>query len=203
MYENACEHIRNGGVVVYPTDTLWGMGVNPFDEGAMLNLFRLKKMRDRVVSVAFPDFGKAQAYVELPWELSCVFPAPLTVIAKAYSRWKYMTLNGKMGIRIPDNRTALGLLRECGPLTATSANIHGGPNLSLEEIKKTFGNDVLIVEGEEPKYMEASTVIDIVDRRIIRPGAYPSDKLRNLLADRERGGTLAGIFPPGDPLNEL
>jgi len=198
MYEEVCEHIKADGIIVYPTDTLWGLGANPFSERAVLKIFELKEMQPGVVSVAFPDFGRAGEYAQLPWELAHVFPAPLTVIARAYSSWDYITLHGKMGVRIPDNETARNLLNECGPLTATSVNIHGGPNLSLDEIMDVFGDRVMIVEGEEPKYMQPSTIIDIVDRRVIRAGAYPTDRLGNLLSDRSGDGHLPGNdFLPG------
>ncbi len=177
MYEKVCEHLKNGGIVAYPTDTLYGLGVNPFDRKALLRLFELKDMEPRVISVAFPDFLEASKYAVLPDELAEIFPAPVTVIAEALSNWDCITFEGKIGIRIPDNTTALALLNECGPMTATSANVHGGPNLDLEGIKETFGENVMVVEGEEPKYMKPSTIVDIVDKKVIREGAFSPGRL--------------------------
>ena len=194
-----CEHLKNNGVIVYPTDTLYALGALAFyHEKAIMKVFELKKMQSRVLSVAFPDFAAARKYADVPQEFSHIFPAPLTVIAHSYSRWNYVTLHDKMAIRIPANETALELLRECGPLTATSANIHNGPNLTLQEIKETFGDEVLIIEGEEPKYMEPSTIVDVIERKVIRAGAYPVHEIPRYADKKERSSS-----PFSPPLNEI
>ncbi len=182
-----CEHLKNDGVIVYPTDTLYALGALAFyHEKAIMKVFELKRMQPKVLSVAFPDFATARKYADVPHEFSHIFPAPLTVIAHSYSRWNHVTLHDKMAIRIPANDTALELLRECGPMTATSANIHNGPNLTLQEIKETFGDEVLIVDGEEPKYMQPSTIVDVVEGKVVRAGAYPVHQIPRHTERRER-----------------
>ena len=192
-----CGHLKNDGVIVYPTDTLYALGALAFHhEKAITKLFELKKMQSRVLSVAFPDFATARKYADVSQEFSHIFPAPLTVIAHSFSRWNHVTLHDKMAVRIPANETALELLRECGPLTATSANIHNGPNLTLKEIKETFGDEVLIVEGEEPKYMQPSTIVDVVEGKVVRAGAYPVHEIPRYAQKR----ALSPFLPPLDDM---
>jgi L-threonylcarbamoyladenylate synthase len=182
--EKICEHIRSHGVIVYPTDTLYGLGANPFDEVAVERIFELKRMEPRVMSVAFSSFEEAKIYAKIPEKLSSIFPGPITIIARAKGNWKYIVKDGKIGVRVPDNNTALDILKECGPLTSTSANIHGEPSLKrIEDIMGVFGEKILYVKGENPKYNTPSTIVDITDGfEVIREGAVPSKKIRFLMA---------------------
>jgi len=167
-----CHHLKSHGVIVYPTDTLYGLGAYAFDTEAIEKIFRLKRMEPRVLSVAFDSFESAENYAYLPEWVSEILPGPVTIIARAKGEWKYIVKDGKIGIRVPDNETALQILRECGPLTSTSANMHGQKEMKdIAEIKRIFGHDVLYVEGEAPKYKMPSTIIDVVDGKILREGA--------------------------------
>ncbi len=174
-----CGELKKGRVVVYPTDTLYGLGADPFDEDAVMEVFRLKRMETRVLSVAFSSIEQAERYAEVPEWVKNLLPGPITIVTRARKDWKYITKEGKIGIRVPDNRTALELLENCGPLTSTSANIHGKEAKTLEEIKSIFGNSVIYIEGEEPKYREPSTIIDITDGlKIIRNGAMSGERIK-------------------------
>ena len=178
-----CAHLKSHGVVVYPTDTLYGLGAHAFDPIAIERIFELKRMEPKVLSVAFHSFHEAEKYAELPEWTASLFPGPVTVITRAKGNWKYIVKDGKIGIRIPDNSTALGLLKECGALTSTSANIHGKERLmKIEDIERLFGDSVLYVRGEEPKYNCPSTIIDVTEGlKVIRNGVLPIERIESKL----------------------
>jgi len=181
-----CGELKKGRVAVYPTDTLYGLGADPFNEAAVREVFRLKRMEPRVLSVAFHSAEKARTYAEIPEWVRGLFPGPVTVICRTRGDWRYITENGKIGIRVPDNATALKLLENCGPLTSTSANIHGDESVKdIAEIKELFGNSVIYIEGEGPKYREPSTIIDITDGlKIIRKGAMGVERIERALSEK-------------------
>ena len=178
-----CAHLKSHGVIVYPTDTLYGLGAYALDPIAIERIFELKRMEPSVLSVAFHSFHEAKKYAELPRWTESLFPGPVTVMARAKGQWKYIVKDGKIGIRVPDNSTALGLLKECGPLTSTSANIHGRePLTSIEDIKGVFGDSILYVKGEEPKYNGPSTIIDVTEGlKVIRKGVLPIEYIESKL----------------------
>lgn len=173
-------------MIVYPTDTLYGFGADPFNGDAIRQIFMLKRMEPKVLSVALPSVVRAKEYAEIPEWVEKLLPGPVTIIAKAKGNWRYITENGKIGIRVPDNRTALELLENCGPLISTSANIHGDePVNEIEGIKGLFGDSVIYIEGEKPKYGEPSTIIDITEGlKIIRKGAMSVEKIRRALSEK-------------------
>ena len=183
--EKICAHVKNGGVLAYPTDTLYGLGADPFNGRAVRRVFALKRTEPHPISAAFPSFEEASEFAYLPQWARTLLPGPVTIVARARREVRYISDNGSIGIRVPDNGTALEILKRCGPLTATSANLHGGPDMTPAEIKETFGENVLLVEGEEPGYMRPSTVIDVRQGLdIIREGAVPFGRIRELYRNR-------------------
>lgn len=179
-----CSEMTGGKPVVYPTDTLYALGADPFNEDAVKKIFVLKRMKPAVLSVAFPSVENARKYAEIPEWVERLLPGPLTIITESKGERKYITENGKIGIRVPDNRTSLELLEKCGPLISTSANIHGHePLKNIEGIKRLFGDSVLYVRGEEPKYGKPSTIIDITNGlRIIRKGVMSMEKIKKVFS---------------------
>lgn len=177
-----CLEIHGGRPVVYPTDTLYALGADPFNEDAVEKIFVLKRMKPTVLSVAFPSVEDARRYADVPEWVENLLPGPLTIITESKREWKYITENRKIGIRVPDNRTALELLEKCGPLISTSANIHGHePLKDIEGIKRLFGDSLLYVKGEEPKYGKPSTIIDITNGlRIIRKGVMSLERIKEV-----------------------
>lgn len=184
--------LREGGVIIYPTDTFYGLGASGFHAEAVRKVFRLKR-RDaaKPLSLVIPDIGgllQAVA-VEIPGLMQPLaerfWPGPLTVVLKASPRLPKDLLgdSDRIGVRIPGHPWLRRLLREARfPLTATSANISGERETTdPHEAAKAFREGVdLIVDGGRTTGGLASTVVDLTASppRILREGAIPSESLR-------------------------
>ena len=181
--------VKKGGIIVYPTDTLYGIGCNPYDEEAVNRIFRLKKRRNRPLPVLCSDITRAEELVHmgvLGRKLASKFwPGGLTVIAKIAAKNLPNRLTGgseRLGVRVPNHRGALKVISLCeGRLVGTSANVSGRktpdtPEGIIDMFYEDF--DVLIYGGGRPSGVQ-STVVELVDGvvRIIREGAIPSEEL--------------------------
>ena len=182
--------LTSDGLVVYPTDTLYGIAGNALSKEAILKVYAAKG-RDfkKPLSVAFHSLKQAQKYVRfnsISLKIARKFlPGPLTIILPMkYNFPKELTFGSKnVGVRIPDNKIALELIEECGfPITATSANISGNEDLiTAEDAMSQIGSKVdLVLDGGKCKIKKPSTVIEIRDNkiRIIREGAVTKRQLK-------------------------
>jgi L-threonylcarbamoyladenylate synthase len=184
--------LEKGGVIVYPTDTFYGLGASGFHAEAVLKVFRLKR-RDaaKPLSLVIPDMtGMLEAVAgSIPDLLEPLaerfWPGPLTLILPASPRLPRELLGDadRIGVRIPDHAWLRSLLREASfPLTATSANLSGDPETTdPRTAARSFPEGVdLIVDGGRTAGGLASTVVDLTAAtpRILREGAVPSDALR-------------------------
>jgi len=183
--------IRGGGVVAFPTDTFYGLGVDPFNEQAVKRLFEAKGRPANspvpilitslvdlpLVASEVPDGALALAEAFWPGALTLVFRAvdqlPDVVSAGA----------GTVGVRVPDHAVPREIARALGgPITGTSANISGEPPMkTATEVKAAFGDALdLIMEGVCGAHEAASTVVDftVTPPQVRRHGAISLDALR-------------------------
>ncbi len=179
--DEAVEAIRHGHVVGVPTDTVYGLAVDPQDPEAMDVLFELKgRPQRKPVGLLVASLEQAQELVRLParaLELAeANWPGPLTLVAKAavvFPKWVGDQVTRTVGIRVPDHEATIALLRKTGALAVTSANKSGGPETySAQEAEAIFGDTIAgYIDGVCPGGM-ASTVIDATRRRLrlVRPG---------------------------------
>jgi L-threonylcarbamoyladenylate synthase len=184
--------LEKGGVIVYPTDTFYGLGASGFRAEAVLKVFRLKRRNAaKPLSLVIPDVtGMLEAVAgSIPDLLEPLaerfWPGPLTLILPASPRLPRELLGDadRIGVRIPDHPWLRSLLREARfPLTATSANLSGDPETTDPlTAARSFPEGVdLIVDGGRTAGGLASTVVDLTAAppRILREGAVPSDVLR-------------------------
>ncbi|MFQ6135032.1 MAG: L-threonylcarbamoyladenylate synthase [Nitrososphaerales archaeon] len=185
--------VKKGGIIIYPTDTLYGIGCNPYDEEAVNRIFRLKKRSNRPLPVLCSDIMRAEELVHLGDTgrrlASRFWPGGLTIVAKIAANNLPKELTGGsegLGVRVPDHRGALKIISLCeGCLVGTSANVSGSKTPDTPEgIRSMFDEevDVLIYGGGRPSGVQ-STVVDLVSgaARIIREGAVPSEELLQIL----------------------
>jgi L-threonylcarbamoyladenylate synthase len=160
------ECIRSGGIALFPADTVYGLAVDPANGEAIERMYRLKgrprEKRSAVMYFAVDDVP------DLPERARRLLPGPVTVI-----------LSDGRGIRVPDGPRLAGI-----PVLQTSANPTGGPDpRRLEDVDPAIrsGVDLEIDGGELPG--TPSTVVDLSgqDIRIVREGAVPADRIRELL----------------------
>jgi L-threonylcarbamoyladenylate synthase len=167
----AAEIVRNGGLVVYPTDTVYGLGCDPFNAEAVHRLFEAKGRTSKPVSVLCSSVARASELVELSseaWVLAKAhWPGALTIVAPLKRLLPSELTQGSrnLGVRVPDHEACRRLISRCGGwLTGTSANLSGGPSArTVEEASKQLGSSVdLILNGGRLSGRE-STVVQVVN----------------------------------------
>jgi L-threonylcarbamoyladenylate synthase len=187
---DAVAAVERGEAVVYPTETVYGLGADALDAEAVEGVFELKgRSRDKPLSFGVADVDTALEYTR-PTETEEAFmreflPGPVTVVVERRETVPDVLVSGKkrVGIRIPDHETALELLRETGPLTATSANVSGSPSvLRLSDLDDRIREGAgAVVDGGETPGTE-STVVDPDSGTVHRRGAN-ADAIEAWLAE--------------------
>ena len=186
----AVRQLRSGGVVAFPTDTLYGLGANLFDESALERIFAIK---ERPSDLALPALLASLEQLEMVSDeftaagvrlAERFWPGPLTLVVRKGRRVPDLATGGRptIAVRIPDHRVPLALATKlAGPLTGTSANLSGGPDLeSIEDLEQQLGSrlDGIIRCGPLPVGIP-STVVDITSNevRVLREGAISAGEI--------------------------
>ena len=173
--------IKEGGIVVFPTDTVYGIGCNPYNEKAVKKIYEIKsreKIKALPVLAYSIDIVKKIVVIDKFTEniLQKNWPGPLTLILelKDQELKKSLNLQNKIAVRIPDSDCTLKLLEKCELVVGTSANISGNasytdPNNCIKNIK----NYDLFLNGGTITSKGESTIIEIENEKIkiIREGA--------------------------------
>jgi tRNA threonylcarbamoyl adenosine modification protein (Sua5/YciO/YrdC/YwlC family) len=177
---DAVEAVRAGGLVVLPTDTVYGIGCAPWDPQAIGRLFEAKRRpRSLVLPVLAFDVAAAERLAlmdVLARRLAERFwPGALTLVlprSAESASWPLGEERDTIGLRVPASGTALELLRAAGPLAVTSANPSGAPTpATCEEIRAVFAAAVAVyLCADEQIAGRASTVVDVAGGRILREG---------------------------------
>ncbi|MCZ6675829.1 MAG: L-threonylcarbamoyladenylate synthase [Candidatus Poribacteria bacterium] len=198
LLDQAVMRLREGGVVAFPTDTVYGVGVHPFQPAAVRKLYRIKgRPIDKPIPILVGSIGDVECVAQnLPrifFELAERFwPGGLTLIIEAKALPPEVTAGGKtVGVRMPNHSLALDLIRRFGlPVATTSANRSDElPATSAEEVRPQLGGLVdLILDGGQTFTKIASTVLDLsVSPPLIRRyGDISADELAPYLTDRPK-----------------
>ena len=185
--EKISQIIKKGGVVVFPTDTVYGIGCNPYNVNSVNKIYEIKS-RDKIKS--FPvlayslDIVKKITIIDKFTEkiMKKYWPGPLTLILTLTDQKlkESLKLQNKIAVRIPDSKCTLKLLEKCKLLVGTSANISGNssytnPDKCMENIKNY---DVFLNGGTITSKGE-STIIEIKNEeiKIIREGALKAEDI--------------------------
>ena len=176
MIDSAVDAVHDGEVVGLPTDTVYGLGVDPLNEEAVGHLFEIKGRPDhKPVGVLVATVQQAQVIGEIDGAgLKLArrhWPGALTLVVRPkviLADWVGDTVRETVGVRVPDHPVAQSLLERSGPLAVTSANRSGGPEATNEiEAREIFGDEVSVyLEGDSPG-REASTVVDATTEAIV------------------------------------
>jgi L-threonylcarbamoyladenylate synthase len=193
----AVEAIRRGGVVAFPTDTLYGLAADPRDEEAVAAVFGVKRRAtERTIALVASTLAQAETLVvfsDQARQLARYFwPGPLTLVVPAASDVADSVLSETrlIGVRVPDHPVARALAELCGhPLTATSANRSGEPATDdPEDVARRLRDiDVLVDAGRSPGGAP-STVVDASSAqiRLLREGALPWTRVLEFLRTPSR-----------------
>ncbi|GAD51269.1 tsaC protein (YrdC domain) required for threonylcarbamoyladenosine t(6)A37 modification in tRNA [Halarchaeum acidiphilum MH1-52-1] len=175
----AADAIRDGDLVVYPTETVYGLGADALDSEAIERAYAAKgRERSKPMSLGVPDVETASDYVVAGERerafMRAFLPGPVTVVCEKRDAVPDALTGGRerVGVRVPDHEVALALLERVAPVTATSANVSGtGSVRRAADLDPGFLDDVAVVlDGGETGGVE-STVVDVANDEILREGA--------------------------------
>jgi len=175
------EIIEKGGIVIFPTDTVYGIGCNPYNIDSIKRIYEIKsreKIKSLPVLAYSVDIVKKIVVIDNFTEkiIQKYWPGPLTLILelKDQKLKESLNLQNKIAIRIPDSKCTLKLLEKCGLIVGTSANISGNTSYTNPDdcIKNIKNYDVFLNGGTITSKGE-STIIEIENKKIkiIREGA--------------------------------
>jgi len=184
----ALEVLKAGGLVAFPTDTVYGVGALAFDAKAIESIYTAK---DRPLEKAIPiliggldDLAKvAIAIPEVARKLALRFwPGPLTILVPKRSDLPAsVSATATIGVRVPDHEIARALLQAAGPMAVTSANLSGAqsPVTAQEVFEQLAGRIPLIIDGGRTPGAVPSTVVDCTapELRIVREGPVALEDL--------------------------
>ncbi len=193
----AAKTMLKGGTVVFPTDTVYGLGCDATDEAAIKKIFKIKKRQERKpLSIIVRDLAMAKkvAYIDTKLEraLNLIWPGAITVIlSKKYKLPQILTANQTtIGLRIPDYKLTYLLSEDMGrPYVATSANISGEiATTKIRSVLRYFEGEIhrpdLILDAGDLKFSQPSTVLDLSGRspKIVRIGPVNKKELLEILS---------------------
>lgn len=192
----ALQVLRAGGLVAFPTDTVYGVGALAFDGKAVESIYAAK---DRPVEKAIPvligdseDLKKVAIDIpETARRLAARFwPGPLTILVpKRVDLPESVSATETVGVREPDHEVARGLLRAAGPMAVTSANISGAqsPVTAGQVYEQLGGRIALIIDGGRTPGGVPSTLVDCTapELKILREGPLSLEQLRSALTNSD------------------
>lgn len=202
--------IKNGGLVVFPTETVYGLGADAMNENAVSDIFRVKgRPQDNPLIVHISDIDQINSIATDINEqalkiIQTYMPGPITVILKkADSVPNVVTAGGKtVGVRLPKNELAREFIRACGtPIAAPSANTSTkiSPTKAEHVYEDLKGKIPLIIDGGECEVGIESTIIDLSVEipTILRPGAITAQMLASTLGrvDTFKGEVIVAKAP--------
>ena len=177
--DSAVKTLNEENLIIYPTDTLYGLGDDATNTSAIKKINEIKN-RNTPLSIMISDIKNIEKYAEYDSntikQIEKILPGPFTILLKAKkSNLSYLVQNDskKIGIRIPNHKFCLQLLKKYKkPIITTSVNTHGTKSLNnIEEIEQVFLN-INIYKGKVNKKSKGSTIIDFtkIKPEILREG---------------------------------
>jgi len=186
--------LKGGGLVVYPSDTVYGLGAAGSDERAVARAFAAKgRFTEKALSLLLADVGDmARLCAEVPATAKLLaerfWPGPLTLVLRRSPAFQSAALGGgdNVALRVPDHPFLRDLIRAVGePITGTSANRSGRPSCrTAGEVERELGDAVdLIIDGGPSRVGRESTVVDITSDtpRMLREGAIGRGEIERAL----------------------
>ncbi|MCX7737766.1 MAG: L-threonylcarbamoyladenylate synthase [Candidatus Kapabacteria bacterium] len=188
------DFLNKGEVIAFPTETVYGLGCDFFNESAVKKIFELKgRELHKPLTAHISDLKFVDQLAEnIPDEFFLLaekfLPGPLTIILRKNKSVPDVVTEGTntIGFRFPDNLIALDVIKHFGkPLAATSANLSGqSPAIEIKDIINNFNNKIpLIIDGGLTIHQIASTVIDLSNNKfyILREGAISKSVIETVL----------------------
>ena len=194
MIEKAGELIKQGKIVIFPTETVYGIGTNGLDGNAVKKLYKVKQRPlNKPISLLVANMDMvnliAKDITEVEYKImKSFFPGPLTIILKKKEIVPDIVSAGRdtVGVRMPRGDVARKLVELAGvPIAAPSANISGEPSgTNLQEIMKHFDGKVdYCIDGGNSELGLASTIVQVIDEKpiILRQGSITLEQINKIL----------------------
>ena len=191
MLEQAAELIKQGKIVVFPTETVYGIGTNGLNERAVKKLYEVKQRPlNKPISLLVSNMEMvdqiAKDITDIEYKImEKFFPGPLTIILKKSDIVPNIVTSGQdtVGVRMPSGEIARKLIEVAGiPIAAPSANITGQPSgTNLQEIRKHFEGKVdFFIDGGNSELGVSSTIVQVVDGKpqILRQGSITLEQIK-------------------------
>ena len=214
--QEAADLIRVGGLVAFPTETVYGLGANALDESAVRKIYQLKRRPETsplIVHVSSIDMAKAivSEWPPLAEDLACQWwPGPLTLVLPKRPAIPDIVTAGlpTVGVRMPSHPVALQLIQKAGvPIAAPSANRFTGVSPTTpEHVRAAFGSEVPVLEGGQSHVGIESTVVAIQNGalKLLRPGMISLGELEHAAAGSGGAHLAPGMsvrhYSPRTPL---
>ena len=197
----AADIVRDGGLIVFPTDTVYGIGCDPFNEKALRRLIRVKGREEKPFPILASNLRSARrvaSFTSADLKLAKHFwPGALTIVLKKMENLPSLVTFGgdKVGVRVPAHPVARRLVKLCGGLLiGTSANLSGmTPSKTAAEADQQFGKEVdVILDACSTEGGVSSTVVEMVGSRpkILRRGPISMAEIRGALDPGEDHGRI-------------
>lgn len=206
VIRKAAEVIRNQGTVVFPTETVYGLGANAFSDEACRKIFSAKERpQDNPLIVHISSFSQLnEVAVDVPESIietmKTLWPGPITILLKKSKKVPDVVTAGldTVAVRMPGNPVALLLMKESGvPIAAPSANIATKPSIVDSEtaIKDLSGRVDMILDGGKTFFGIESTIINVLSRpvELLRPGAFEVEELEKYFGKITVSDTARGL----------
>ena len=197
-FKEACEILKAGGLVAFPTETVYGLGANALDDNASIKIYKAKgRPSDNPLIVHISKVKDieilAQDIPEKAYQLAEVFwPGPLTIILKKKACVPYQTTGGldTVAIRLPANQIARNLIAQSGIyIAAPSANLSGKPSPTTAKhvIQDMNGKIDMVIDGGNATLGLESTIVDLsgMTPMILRPGCITKSMIENVIGSIE------------------
>ena len=195
----AVKKILDGEIIFIPTDTVYGIAANPYNNKAIKKIFSIKKRSlNNSLVLLCSNYKMAKKYAifnKIANNLIKNFwPGPLTLILKktAHSKIskKWLSKNNSIGIRVPDHNVPKKIIDKCKfPIFCTSANISGKKSCrNIKDVVKNFKNEkITIINGGKTKFKKESTIVDVTKNKIkiLRKGYLNKKNLVNCQINNE------------------
>ena len=185
--EKASQIINQGGIVIFPTDTVYGIGCDPYNKASIEKIYKIKSRYITksvpILTYSIETAERIAQFDQLTKKIVKKFwPGPLTVILKVTDEKikKSLNLENKIAIRVPDHKCTLELLKKCNYLVGTSANISGDlPYTNPKECLKKMQDYDVFVDGGIITSKGESTIIEIENEeiKIIREGSLTKEEI--------------------------
>lgn len=193
LIETGASVIASGGLVAFPTETVYGLGANALDAEAVKKIYETKgRPSDNPLILHVSSLEMADRLVVVNWKarylMERFWPGPLSIVLPAKDIIPRRTRGGldTAAVRMPDNPFALALIEKSDlPIAAPSANISGRPSpTDAETVRKDIGDKIpLVIDGGETKFGLESTVIDMTGENpvLLRPGGLSKEDIESAL----------------------